>query len=738
MRNFLKRLSLSQKMLLATGVCTLLVCYILYEFVRTKNEPISFAIQELKGNEYQRPIEKTFRAITKHRLATLRAVAGDRKSESEISSIQNDVAQGIQDLAQTDEKIGAVLQFTDEGLKQRKRENSRLSTIIQQWEEIKEKFGKIKIDEYDTLHTQMISNLRTMISHLGDTSNLVLDPDLDSYYLMDITLLALPQSQDRIQTVTVALEPIVRKGGVISFEDRMRAKVFASMMREADLERTKGDYQTSLNEDPNFYGKLETFITELTPAHNKFVSAYSTFIDIIESISNSDKLTVTADQFVLASSNALSEVFSYWEVAVANLDKLLENRLTMLVASKNKTMLYSIIANILLFIFGVLFSRSISRKFQSISDVLWNEANAVRESSIAIQASSEKLAEATTEQASALQETASAVEQTSAMVKKNAENADKSRQVSTSSQESVNQGKRAVEQLVEAIDEINGNNINIMKQIEESNSKITDIVRVIKEIGEKTKVINDIVFQTKLLSFNASVEAARAGEHGKGFAVVAEEVGNLAQMSGNAAKEIADMLGGSIQKVEGIVQETKSRVEKLIGAASHSVEAGKERAKRCDQALEDIVHKVSELNVMVGEISTASHEQAQGISGINKAMGQLDQVTHENAASSQKTSSISSNVAHQAEQLTHAMNELQSLVKGRRQNIQFMGGKAQSGVINNATHSPATPTSELVKLVKFQKPEHKGSISTDSPLPLKRAVGAEILPAENDPRFKDL
>jgi methyl-accepting chemotaxis protein len=78
-----------------------------------------------------------------------------------------------------------------------------------------------------------------------------------------------------------------------------------------------------------------------------------------------------------------------------------------------------------------------------------------------------------------------------------------------------------------------------MNQINYSNEQMSEIVKVIQEIETKTKVINDIVFQTKLLSFNASVEAARAGEQGKGFAVVAEEVGNLAQMSGNAAKEIS-------------------------------------------------------------------------------------------------------------------------------------------------------------------------------------------------------
>lgn len=74
-----------------------------------------------------------------------------------------------------------------------------------------------------------------------------------------------------------------------------------------------------------------------------------------------------------------------------------------------------------------------------------------------------------------------------------------------------------------------------------SNKKITEITKVISEVAAKTQVINEIVFKTKLLSFNASVEAARAGDQGRGFSVVAEEVGNLAKMSGDAAKEISNI-----------------------------------------------------------------------------------------------------------------------------------------------------------------------------------------------------
>ena len=199
---------------------------------------------------------------------------------------------------------------------------------------------------------------------------------------------------------------------------------------------------------------------------------------------------------------------------------------------------------------GIAFANSIAKTILKIAGVLSSNSDQVATASNQIAASSQELSQAATQQAASLQETSAAVEQLSSMVTKNAENAKNTASSSAQSQEKAGEGKEAVNRMMQSMDEINQSNDSIMDQINASNQQMAGIANVIKEIGNKTKVINDIVFQTKLLSFNASVEAARAGEHGKGFAVVAEEVGNLAQMSGNAAKEISDMLEDSIRKVE--------------------------------------------------------------------------------------------------------------------------------------------------------------------------------------------
>jgi hypothetical protein len=215
-------------------------------------------------------------------------------------------------------------------------------------------------------------------------------------------------------------------------------------------------------------------------------------------------------------------------------------------------------------VFSVFFSMSIAGLISKVTTALSGNSKDVADASNKIASSSTELSEAATEQAAALQETVAAVDEISAMVDKNAESANRSKEASVQSRDAAMRGRQIVDTMIQAIGEINQSNDDVSQQVETSNNQLAEITKLINDIGSKTKVINEIVFQTKLLSFNASVEAARAGEYGKGFAVVAEEVGNLAQMSGNAAKEITALLTESVQKVENIVNESKTKLILII------------------------------------------------------------------------------------------------------------------------------------------------------------------------------
>ncbi len=228
--------------------------------------------------------------------------------------------------------------------------------------------------------------------------------------------------------------------------------------------------------------------------------------------------------------------------------------------------------------------------------------------------SSTSLSQGATEQASSLEELTASLEQISSQTKLNAQNANQANELAGTARNNAEQGNLQMKDMLKAMDEINESSANISKII---------------------KVIDEIAFQTNILALNAAVEAARAGQQGKGFAVVAEEVRNLAARSANAAKETTAMIEGSIKKAE----------------------AGTKLATSTAEALEKIVDGVAKAADLVGQIDSASNEQATGIAQINQAVMQVSQVVQANSAASEQSAAASKELASQAELMQETVSK---------------------------------------------------------------------------------
>ncbi|WP_363502827.1 methyl-accepting chemotaxis protein [Burkholderia sp. LMU1-1-1.1] len=199
------------------------------------------------------------------------------------------------------------------------------------------------------------------------------------------------------------------------------------------------------------------------------------------------------------------------------------------------------------------------------------------------------LSSRTEQQASTLEETASSMEELTSTVRLNTDHARQANGLAESASSVAVKGGAVVAQVVDT-----------MAAINISARKIVDIIGV----------IDGIAFQTNILALNAAVEAARAGEQGRGFAVVATEVRNLAQRSAAAAKEIKDLIGDSVDKVE----------------------AGNRLVEQAGSTMHEVVASVKRVTDIMSEIMSASQEQSNGIEQINTAVTQMDDVTQQNAA----------------------------------------------------------------------------------------------------------
>jgi methyl-accepting chemotaxis protein len=238
-------------------------------------------------------------------------------------------------------------------------------------------------------------------------------------------------------------------------------------------------------------------------------------------------------------------------------------------------------------------------------------------------------------QADSILETVSVLSEITTMAQKNARSAAMSSENLSSSQMIVQQGQSLVLEMNQSVSEVRESIDLILKQVERSNADIDGIIDIMRLISEKTSVINDIVIQTKLLSFNASIEAARAGEAGKGFSVVANEIAKLALISGAAAQDIDDTLNINLKHVGKVASEMKSSVNSLVDDCARRVNHGKVQAEKCRDILDRIVKNVESIRSSANQISLASTEQASGVKGINRSMDSINAASSETRKTSQ-------------------------------------------------------------------------------------------------------
>lgn len=419
-----------------------------------------------------------------------------------------------------------------------------------------------------------------------------------------------------------------------------------------------------------------------------------------------------------------------------------ENALMSIRKAETEYYLFSLGVAFVGVVFAVLFGVMLSKQIGVVVQGLDTNSKEVFQASNQIAKQAVDLSNSTTEQAAALQETAAAIDQINAMITKNSDAAVKSKEVSSLSREAAIKGQEKIGSMIKAIRDIDQSNQEVSLQMTESNSRLADITKLIKDIETKTKVINEIVFQTKLLSFNASVEAARAGEYGKGFSVVAEEVGNLAQMSGAAAKEITNMLDQSAKQVEYIFSETKIKVEKSMKESRSRVEIGSNTANECRSALEEILMHVSGVDSLVSEIAVASQEQSSGVAEVAKATGQMDQVTQKNSSSAQMLSSSAENLNQQSTYLDSLVKDLLLITEGNNQKNVSLEKKVIS--INSQSSQKEKKLNEALKLKVVKSlnkttPEKTRSLDKPSPEPtLKRTAGDIAVPSSEDPGFENV
>ena len=287
---------------------------------------------------------------------------------------------------------------------------------------------------------------------------------------------------------------------------------------------------------------------------------------------------------------------------------------------------------------AVMIRRSIRKPLQRVAVSVNEGAVNVADASRQVAGAGQSLSEGASNQASAIEETSSSLTEMAAMIKQNALNASETdKLMKKNTNEVLRQANEAMERLSKSIDDISG--------ASESTRRII-------------KTIDEIAFQTNLLALNAAVEAARAGEAGAGFAVVADEVRALAMRAADAAKETTNLIDNTIQ----------------------TVNQGKEFALAAQSTFAQNLELSNKATTLVGEIATASNEQASGIEQMNSAMASIEQVVQQIAAHAEETASASEELNAQSDSMRGIAEDLVKMLGMNSKDMVMMSERDANAV----------------------------------------------------------
>jgi methyl-accepting chemotaxis protein len=508
-------------------------------------------------------------------------------------------------------------------------------------------------------HTVLVEAVIDLIAQITDGANLTLDPEVETYYLMDTALLKLPQLVEQTGRLRGRAAAAAASGSAPSPEAAAaieRAKFYGPLLVEqveAALKRIDANRAGAARElkADTALASIHAFIDVATRGDNAgaIIAAGTRAIEQLEALQGNllDRLEGLLDAriqrmkqggialglVVAVSLLAAGYLFRCFYLVMDgglgetrfHLRAMTEGDLTTAPNPWGRDEPAELMVSL-----GQMQDalRAIVHDMRTSSEELLHSGGEIADGASDLSRRSEQTA-------ANLEETAASMEQISGTVKQAADNARQAAEFADANAQAADEGGRIMERMVATMNEIG-----------HSSGKI----------GEIIGVIDGIAFQTNILALNAAVEAARAGEAGRGFAVVASEVRQLAQRSASAAKEIKALIGTSVEKAQ-----TGTRIAQDAGAA-----------------IERIVDNARRTRALIGEIATGAREQSQGIQQVGSAVQELDQATQANAALVEQTAAAAAALREQAQRLNERVAQFRmpsgyaaQLARGADQELDF-------------------------------------------------------------------
>jgi methyl-accepting chemotaxis protein len=631
----LNTLSLRTKTYLNGVALFIPIIWLIYLLISQMNLAINFGKQEIIGNN----VLPTLHALITH--------AGERGAQIALNQNTSSSTTEIDKLKVTltdlQKKYGDVLRTSE------------------QYDALQKALTDASANTSEA-QTALMAAARAFYSRVGDTSNLILDPDLDTYYIMDAILIKMPNSIDLLWQINDLGNHVIQKN-VATAAEKTQLVVLSGLLK-SDIDGLNYDAKVAYENNPagDLSKKVESTLISYT-------TATTDLLTVVSNTMTGDTLQLDGAAFNKAINAALSTHEFFYQEASPALTTMLDRRVDKLSFQKWLILggVFSCLTLVSIFAFfvaqGVLKSlggepddasrivRTIAmgdlttpihlkkgdtnsllanifnmqNELQKIISQIRNSAETTLEAANDLSTRSNVVVESSRDQSHATSTMGSAIEEVSVSIKQMSEHAQHSKELSEHSAHIAKSGETIVAEVATDMNQLSS-------FVQHSSESVQELGKQSEQIYSIVNVIKGIADQTNLLALNAAIEAARAGEQGRGFAVVADEVRSLAARTSASTKEIADMIA-KIQQgtnlVVGNMEESVTRTTDNVAKVNQAMQSMTEMRNATASAMESIK-----------EIALTLNQQTDATDLLSQTVEQVSQLATQNSHSIDQVNSV--------------------------------------------------------------------------------------------------
>ncbi|MFH0736298.1 MAG: methyl-accepting chemotaxis protein [bacterium] len=684
---FLNRFKLSHKLIIMGVSFSVPIAILLYFMITGYNKSINSTQKEIKGNIIITSIVKLIPLISEHSKITNDLIWSNNKSIVHVEMIDREIDASFNKLKNDITLYGESVGLDNETLSNENNQKFIYSDLLTRWQNLRKNWIDFSNKKNTTNHIIMYNLLIEYLKLVGDKSELILDPDLDSYYLMITSVDVFPNLVSHLNIAILYNEDLVNPQ-INSLAKIERLKVYKSLISEKAFDYALKNISKSLSEDEKFYGKSNTLqinLNKILPEFELVINNFNNLLDLI--IENKEPFDT--EKYGILSSEALNKTVVLWQKVNLELNNLLverkkshsQNRLAALILSL--TALSLSLGSVMFLI------KSITQPLSKVTEIakkikegkIYDAINDINKSNIKINNTSNKdeilllfgtISAMTTSLGSVLTQ----VQKSENLVSTSAFKITNSvRQLESAAVEqaaSTTQVSATSKQISSASNELTGVMNDVVAMVKES-TDLTDqglqnfleiknvsnlLLSSSSNISEKLALLNEksakvssiIVTITKvadkinLLSLNAALEAEKAGKTGAGFSVVANEM-----------KRLADQTAVGALNIEEIIFEMQDAVEAgVIAIENYSLHIKENTVKiaQLSDSFAKVFAKINEIGPNFNIVNDGMIQQSTSAEFISQAMIQLN-----------STATAIKNELIQFNNITNGLNESVKILK---------------------------------------------------------------------------